>query len=100
MTRIQIDKSDKINCITVEGHAGYGVKGTDIVCASVSSMLITTINAMLRVDESSIHYEKKEAYIKLEILKHSDTIDLLMDNLVSLLEELEQDYKKYIKINQ
>lgn len=100
MIRIQIDKKDQVDSITVEGHAGYGVSGTDIVCASVSSILITTINAMLRVDEKSIHYEQKEAYVKLDILKHSDTIDLLMDNLVSLLEELEKDYSKYVKINQ
>lgn len=99
MIRITIEKNQKVDCITVEGHAGYGVAGTDIVCASVSSILITTINAMLRVDASSIHYEQKEAHVTLKILKHSDTIDLLMDNLVALLEELEQDYKKYVKIN-
>lgn len=99
MIRIQIEKKDCIDSITVTGHAGYGISGTDIVCASVSSILITTINAMLRVDEKSIQYTKKEAYVKLEILLHSDMIDLLMENMVSLFEELEKDYKKYVKIN-
>lgn len=54
---------------------------------------------MLRVDEKSIRYEKKDAYVKLDILKHTEMIDFLVENLVSLLEELEQDYKKYVKIN-
>ncbi len=100
MIRIKVDSEKKINRITVEGHAGYGVSGTDIVCASVSSILITTINAMLRIDEKSIQVEKQEAYVKLDILVHSDMIDLLMENMVSLFKELEQDYKKYVKIDQ
>lgn len=99
MIQIKVQKNEKIDSITVNGHAGYGVSGTDIVCASVSSILITSINAMLRVDKTAIHYEKKEAYVKLDILKHTEMIDLLVENLVSLLEELEQDYKKYVKIN-
>ncbi len=99
MIRIVIENKEKPESIVVEGHAGYGVSGTDIVCASVSSILITTINAMLRVDENSIRYVQKEAYVKLEIITHSTMIDLLMENMISLLEELEQDYKKYVKIN-
>ena len=99
MIRIEIENKEKPESIVVEGHAGYGVSGTDIVCASVSSILITTINAMLRVDENSIRYVQKEAYVKLEIVTHSDMIDLLMENMISLLEELEQDYQKYVRIN-
>ena len=99
MVRIQIENKEKPESIVVEGHAGYGVAGTDIVCASVSSILITTINAMLRVDEKSIRYIQKEAYVKLEILTHSDMIDLLMENMIVLLEELEHDYKKYVRID-
>lgn len=99
MIRIEIKNKEKPESIVVEGHAGYGVSGTDIVCASVSSILITTINAMLRVDEKSIRYVQKEAYVKLEVITHSTMIDLLMENMISLLEELEQDYKKYVKIN-
>ena len=33
----------KDNLITIKGHAGYDDKGKDIVCASVSSIVITTI---------------------------------------------------------
>ena len=99
MIRIQIENKEKPESIVIEGHAGYGVSGTDIVCASVSSILITTINAMLRVDEKSIRYDQKEAYVKLEIITHTDMIDLLMNNMISLLEELEQNYQKYVRIN-
>ncbi len=96
---IQITVDQKKDSITVEGHAGYGVSGTDIVCASVSSILITTVNAILRVDASSIRLDQKDAYVKVTVLKHLDMVDLLIENMISLLEGLQKDYKKYVKIN-
>ena len=32
--------------ITISGHARYNEKGQDIVCSSVSSIVMTTINAI------------------------------------------------------
>ena len=48
MIRVEISKKnnviESIHCI---GHAGYADYGKDIVCASFSTMIITTINAIL-----------------------------------------------------
>ena len=83
--------------ITVKGHANYDEFGKDIVCASVSSILITSVNAMVRIDEESIDYnELNGVYIK--VLKHTDVIDKLLINLVELLSDLEKQYPKYIEI--
>lgn len=98
MIQIQVERKDKIDSVTVKGHAGYGVRGTDIVCASVSSILITTVNAILRVDENSIQVDQADAYVKVTILKRVEMVNLLMENMVALLEELQTDYKKYIRI--
>lgn len=94
MIRIKID-TDKIS---IQGHSGYDVIGKDIVCASVSSIVITSINAMIRVDQDAISYQQDEGFIEVVILKHSNTIDLLIENMIDLLKELELQYKKYIKI--
>ena len=32
--------------ITLEGHSGYGVKGNDIVCAGVSTLVCNFINCI------------------------------------------------------
>jgi hypothetical protein len=86
-----------INEITVKGHANYDTYGKDIVCASVSSILITTINAIVRIDENSIDYNELDGvYIK--VLKHTDVIDKLLVNLVELLTDLQKQYPKYIEI--
>ncbi len=86
------------NQISIQGHSGYDVIGKDIVCASVSSIVITSINAIMRVDQYAISYEQAEGFIEIHILKHSTTVDLLIQNMMDLLKELETQYKKYLKI--
>ena len=95
-----IKVSIKNDNIKVEGHAGYGVKGTDIVCASVSSIIITTINAIIKIDSDAINYKQDEGFIEVNILKHNKYIDILIENMISLLKELEIQYKKNIKIHE
>ena len=43
----------KGSIIKISGHANYDEKGKDIVCASVSSIVITTINAIIEIDHDS-----------------------------------------------
>ena len=83
--------------LTIKGHANYDEYGKDIVCASVSSIVITTVNALLRLDKDSIKYIQNED-LEIEVLKHNKTIDILIDNLIDLLQELEKQYSKYIEI--
>lgn len=98
MIKIKINETDCISKIEIKGHANYNESGNDIVCAAVSSMCITTINAIIRVDKQSIDYKQSDGYLLITISKHSDTIDKLIDNLIDLLTELKEQYGKYIEI--
>lgn len=84
--------------ITIKGHSGYSEEGSDIVCASVSSISITTVNALLSIDEDCIIYEEADGYLNIKIKKHSEVIDKLINNMINLLTELEKQYKKNIEI--
>ena len=95
MIKIKFDK-DKIS---IKGHSGYDVIGKDIVCASVSSIVITSINAIIRIDEKAISYKQDEGFIEINILKHSEIVDLLILNMKELLKELQIQYDKYINIH-
>lgn len=98
---IKIDvkkKSDLIEKVTIQGHSGYSESGSDIVCASVSSISITSVNAILKFDENAIFYKQDEGFLEIEVNKHDKTIDLLLENMIELLEELASNYSKYIKI--
>ena len=94
MIKINVNKDE----ITIKGHSGYGIEGSDIVCASVSSICITTVNALLSIDEDCIEYIENDGYLNIKIKKHNETIDKLINNMINLLNELQSNYKKYIEI--
>ena len=57
MIKVRIVKNNDINySIHCNGHAKFDGYGKDIVCASFSTMIITTINAILEFDENTISY--------------------------------------------
>lgn len=94
MIKVEIEN----NKIEIKGHANYDDYGKDIVCASVSSIVITTINAIIEFDPESICYEDLNNRILIEKLKDDDITNKLINNMIELLEELEKSYKDNIKI--
>ena len=94
MIKININKDE----ITIKGHSGYASEGSDIVCASISSIAITTVNSLLRIDEDCIEYQENDGYLNIKVKKHNEIIDKLIENMIDLFKELENDYKKYIEI--
>lgn len=88
----------KDNLITINGHAGYDDKGKDIVCASVSSIVITTINGIIEIDPDAIEYSDLDNELVIKKIKEDETVNKLLNNMILLLENLEKDYKDYIKI--
>ncbi len=99
MIKIKIDeKNKKIARITVSGHANFAELGEDIVCASVSSIVITTVNALIKLDENSVEYLEKDGLVDLKILNNNKPTEILVLNMIELLKELENQYPKNIKI--
>lgn len=94
MIKVEIEN----NKIEIKGHANYDDYGKDIVCASVSSIVITTINAIIEFDPESIYYEDLNNRILIKKLKYDDITNKLINNMIELLEELEKSYKDNIKI--
>ena len=90
-------KDNRIEKVILKGHSNFDDYGKDIVCASISSLVITTVNACLKIDKESIkHSEGKEVVIT--IIKHSDIVDTLINNMIDLLTELSKQYENNIKI--
>lgn len=94
---IKVDLT-KDNIITIKGHANYDDKGKDIVCASVSSIVITTINAIIEIDDRAIDYSDLDDKIVIRIIKNDEIVNKLINNMILLLEQLEEEYKEYVKI--
>ena len=100
MIKVKLTKNgDCLNKITISGHANYDEFGKDIVCASVSSTVITTINILLSLDKDSISYDNTKGLI-IDILKDDDTTKKIINVLVSNLLKLERAYPKNIQIKE
>jgi len=96
MIKVKVEKeNEKVKKILIKGHAQYDDYGKDIVCASVSSILTTTVNAILKIDADAISCDEKGFLI--EILKENDVVNKLINNMIDLLKELEDEYPKNIK---
>ena len=93
---IKVNYNDE--CIKVSGHANFNTYGNDIVCASVSSIIYTTINGILNIDSESISYKDNEV-LEINILKNDDITKKLINNMLDLLKELERQYPKNLKIS-
>lgn len=93
---IKVVKSKKK--ISISGHANYDNYGKDIVCASVSSILTTTVNAIIEIDTDAINFNDDGNTVTINILKENDIVSILINNMLSLFKDLENDYKGYIKI--
>ena len=94
-----VKKDDIIESISAHGHANYDEYGKDIVCASFSTMLITTINAILDIDIDAISYTDSNGLNIINIKKDNITNNLL-NNLVNMIYELRDNYNKNINIKE
>ena len=84
--------------VEIKGHSGYGTNGNDIVCSALSSIVTTTVNAILKHNSNAIEIKQEEALVDVKILKRDKFINLLLDNMKKLLEELEVQYQKNVKV--
>ena len=100
MTNIKVLKeNEKIVNVEIKGHTNYEDYGKDIVCSSISSIVTTTVNAIIRFNDDSINYEVSDGYIKISVVKFYKETSVLLENMIELLKELAITYKKNIKIN-
>lgn len=99
MIKVNIEKNGtNYNKISILGHAMYDDYGKDIVCASVSSIVTTTVNGILSIDKDSISYLVSKKGMTIEIKNDNRNTQILIKNMINLLKELENDYKENIEI--
>ena len=94
-------KEGNLKGFKVSGHAGYAKKGKDIICAAVSSLVITTVNALesFTEDEKEISASENGAVIEVKFkdLPGHDA-QLLMKSMVLGLKQISEE-NGFVKIS-
>lgn len=93
-----IKVENKCDYIKIYGHANFDTLGKDIVCASVSSIIYTTVNGLLNINQKSIKFSDNDEYMKIEILSNDDITLKLITNMIEMLKELSRKYPKNIEV--
>lgn len=96
MTRVTV-KGDHIE---IKGHTMFDYHGKDIVCSAISSIVITSVNGILSIDEKALEYKQEDGLIIIDVKKHDKITNSLIKNMIDLLKELENQYKKNIKVEE
>ena len=94
MIKVEVTK----DTISIKGHAMYDDYGKDIVCAAVSSTVITSVEMIASIDENAITVNEATNKLTITINKHDTIIDKLTNTMINLLKEIEKKYPKNIKI--
>lgn len=98
MIKVRITKNEFIEEIIITGHANYNEFGKDIVCSSVSSIVITTVNGIYKLDSDYLTIDESTDKLIIKINKNNDICYKLILNMVELLEELERQYPKNVNV--
>ena len=94
MIKVKVKK----NNISILGHADFADYGQDIVCAAVSGVVITSIEAIASFNSNAVDVNKDTAKLEI-IIKEDDLVtNKLIENMLSCLKEIEKKYSKNIKI--
>ena len=94
MIKVKVSK----DIISITGHANYAEYGKDIVCASVSSVVMTSIEGISIINESALDVNQVKDNLIIKINLHDDIIDKLIENMLNCLNEIANQYPKNVKI--
>lgn len=95
MVRIQISKGARLR-LTAQGHAGAAPKGTDLVCAAVSTLLCT-LAAQLRQADDAAYTQLAAGYAELQAAQSEKTA-AAFSFAETGLRMLAGEYPKHIRV--
>ncbi|MGM8364706.1 ribosomal-processing cysteine protease Prp [Virgibacillus sp. W0181] len=98
-------KGNKIHGFQLEGHAGSGPYGYDLVCAGVSAVSFGAVNAVMELCNMELQIEQEQdgGFLKATVpdgiqIEQRDQVSFLLEAMLISLQTIERDYKQFIKI--
>ena len=106
MTRIVLQEGPNgLEGFKVTGHSGYGEAGTDIVCAAVSILTTTCVNALEAVAGIEPVVELHDGYLRCLLPagvggKENEKAQIIFQAVLQGLKDIEKTNPKKIRIQQ
>jgi len=107
MIRVTVKRSDNrsITAFTVQGHAGYAVSGSDIVCAGVSAVTVGAVNAVEALLSVELPSDMKDGWLSVRIPAQlpddvSDKVQLILESMIVMLKTIQDSYGNYMQVKE
>ena len=99
-------KNQRIVSFEMTGHANFSEHGSDIVCAGVSALAITTVNSIEKLAgyQPIVEVDEVEGgYLYMEVVEdltqeQEHTTQILLNSLLLGLEGIQEEYPNYLTI--
>ena len=107
MIRVTFHKKDhELVSFEMTGHAGFSEHGSDIVCAGVSALAITTVNSIEKLADYRPIVDVDEVeggYLYVEVVRdvtkvQAQTTQILLNSLLLGLEGIQEEYPNYLTV--
>ena len=95
---IKVRYNEDFTNLKITGHANYAEYGEDIVCASVSSIVETSINLAHEFNDN-IKYSDDGNTIIVINNTNDENVFKTLKNMIDMLIELEKQYPKNINVS-
>lgn len=95
---IKVVYNDNYKNLKITGHAGYADQGKDIVCASASSIILSSVNLAIEFNKN-VKFTDDLNKIEIENNTNDENVRKVFSNMIICLEDLEKQYPDNIKIS-
>lgn len=90
--------SVRVEKLRIEGHAGYGKCGEDIVCAAVSVLVQNLVASIEELTDDKIEYELTEGLAKIEFKDLSGKGKILIDSFFIGICDIATNFPNCVKV--
>ena len=97
MTEVLFKKENgSIVYFEADGHTGFSETGRDIVCASLSSVIWSTVNGLENVIGADINYSEEDGHVTCRVKSPSRETDILLCSFEQFVDALQKQYPGFI----
>ncbi len=95
------EKAGEITSLVCRGHAGYAEEGRDIVCAAVSVLAFTCVNALESVAGVQPRVEERDGFLSIFLPEQAGhDAQTVMKTVLQGFRDLQDAYPKYLQLKE
>jgi len=99
MIRVIVEyKNNSIKYLQVSGHAEFAEHGKDIVCAGVSSLLMSNVMYAQKHQFGVFEVAQEHGYVMINVEEPDARLNHLLEAVVEGITLMQEQYPEYIEI--